>query len=1424
MSELHHAPSPTPAAEDMPHSEFMKDGKLKIVIAGLDQNVRQQAVEAAHERLNKETNERGFVKGFIKGRIWKGNLAREYYLAKYQRQAEGEILENDNLLQHEERSDEAARAATTLRFASEFEDEVIHEGETRKSIESDDSPEAEEIKTKTKDLIRLYAVGQLDDDSFEEEKRRTMTMLAENGMSKKYIGEGLIYADNLLQIAQNVKAAVDHGKGMEDILENAEFVVGEARLGARTESRLTGTERIMKKLEGKAFVHEATVATAVSIAYSIGGWAAKSAIGAVGKLAIPGIGAGVVAAARENRMIKEERALHMREMAEGKEFNAKAPGNKRREQLEESRYESKSAKDLTDQLGVLYDDEGNLRIEGDKTRFDEAMAMVAEIQARIKISDRDKLDLISFSGVESIETERLNLDLALAKAKVDLRHLIKGSSDTELTALGMQPADINRLKSEDKDVVSFVLDSRVDATEGVLGGEIKESDRVFNKLRAKRLAVAFAKGTVLGVTLGLGTQELMALGSDNTTGLLEQVFAGSQQGDATHETLLASVFGGGSSGAEHLSGLHGAPVELSDGAKLTLPAEFQSPQIIDGKLNIMGADGSSLPALHDLPLNPDGTLSPQAIEALNSNGFHLSTMHDVVNHSVTTPETVSAEQFHAAHQNLATHVTRDFWHDNGTPRVFEGRELQLDLKYDSNGDIIFDASRMHLSEEQLRHLQMAVSDTRADQHQPFMFKFDSNGHAPVDKELQGMFHKGPNGQPVFDGKYAEASEVAGVDQNGVTHIRPFATVVGEGKSSFTDMVTHTEPQPVTSYTVEYGTPEVDRIVDVPPVLPWYPRRGLGAIEPAEAPDPDPETPIILPTPEEERRDSYYLSSYFETSEEQRDQLRQRMSPRLQGDASAELNEQEELQWYWDQQEQEHKDKITTLADDLGEMKDTVDIVAAIPVAGHQEAGNIYRTLSAYKEQSLDNDHFEIVLYVNNPETDKDGNPTSSQDTIDEIERFMRDNPDMPVKYFHQTLPRDEAKIGPIRKTLSDVVLKRGMDRGSRPDRDLIIVSNDADTTALSKVYLENFRDRLYNNPDLDAMVGQLDWDNEAYLYYPEVHVATRLFLYQNIMWRLRGGTPPTSGATTAVRLKNMAAVGGYDMSSSVGEDTTLGFALQAARHGTDKQAIGYGGNAQSRLQTSARRAIYTLEAHGDAPINQWSYEFGADDDAVRRLIMSRTEVPDYDDPAVQKDVMSRVEDMVNKTLGVYWGGDTGASGGSQGINAVGDDSRTVIERSLGYCGLEYEWAPDGRSIRVTGANRMFDGLKAFAEKAGKVPTPGTPPPPPTPPATPPPSTSRPIPSSAGSLDRLNSQDRRAVQDRLDSINAGATATAYLGSTHNYSGPMRLIERSPRGEYIFGTVDPATGGVDNTDQVILSEQEMADVLIDGMVSVPPAITR
>ncbi len=383
---------------------------------------------------------------------------------------------------------------------------------------------------------------------------------------------------------------------------------------------------------------------------------------------------------------------------------------------------------------------------------------------------------------------------------------------------------------------------------------------------------------------------------------------------------------------------------------------------------------------------------------------------------------------------------------------------------------------------------------------------------------------------------------------------------------------------------------------------------------------------------------------------------------------------------------------------------------------------IFTTLSTYVNQSLARDRFEILLYVNHPVTDPNGNPTSAQETLDEIARFRADYPDMPIKVMYEELPRSEAKIGLIRKYLNDAIIKRSLDRTVQPDHEIMIVSNDADTIAVSDIYLENFLERFKANPNLDAMLGQLDWDNEAFLRYPELHVGTRLFLYQNIMFRRVGGLQHSSGGNFSMRMKNFAAIGGYNPDATLGEDSELGQALHAARHGSEtKNAIGFGGNAQSRLETSARRAIYVFETFQDAPLNQWSHSFSADDDAVRKLEIARP-VPDITNAATRAQIVTSTENVINRTIESIGATNTTGAASSSGSTPAQPLNLQVLERSISLCGIDFLWNPDGKSIRITNADRLFKGIETFRKRHARGGARG--------PSTyrPPRSTSSPIPS------------------------------------------------------------------------------------------------
>jgi hypothetical protein len=1316
----------------IPHEAYHERGRLKIVIAGLDQNVRAQAVEAANAALNEQTTQRGF-KGFLK-RVWHGSIAREHYLGKYRREATREIEESGNLLHHQGVVDDETKTQVTMRFAHEY-DAVLHRqaGEHRTLVldtNEDGTPNEQgtALKEHIFDLIERYSRGEFASDTdFEEEKRRMMTAMVQQGLAQDHIGRGMLYADNLLQIAQNVNAMAAQRRlagendSVREILRNADLVMGEARTGARTEIKESRVERITSRLTTLPWVNESTVASAVTIAYSAAGWATRSAAGALSTAILaPGAAAGVWAGLRERRALNEERTQHARDMAQGKFEGQELTG--RRAKLEQTRYETKSALDLRSQLGILYDDEGVLRLDPtDRDRFQEALAMISEVEARIHMSDRDRIDLISYSNVESVERERFDLDLSLAKAKVDLRHFIEDASDDELQALlggNVTPEMMARIRAADTDSLDFVMNPPLEGVTGLLQGQMAEfdqevtaKDRVFRKLRRREVTKAVLVGTVIGMTIGTAVQEGMAVAIDDRQGVIESGLG--WDNDASSQTMVESLrqdgLGIGRSDWEDFSEFVRDPMAYNnnevttvssiDGETIQLVADTSSIKLPDGftmeqhgqEFIVKGPNGFQV---DHLALTKDGTLTAPSIDALNRNGLHLLENHDLVSNETQVEDKVTAKEFLKNHDDLATKVTRDFWYDNDTSMYWENgvhkgadyNELGLwNPEYEKGGNISISTN---LSNKGSWHgnnrahwqrlategkLQIALSLTQGTQSEVFFVPIDADGKAVIGKDspLYSLFGE-RGGHPDFNGRYTEIVEVHDVDKDGVTHIRPIATDIGPGHKNFTDFVSTTETRLVSDYALEYTGPPDD--VLIPPIIPLRARRGLE----------QPRQPFNNPN---------YLSSYFDIDPATRQEYLDRMSPRLRegSNPDVELDEREEAEWYWNNQTPEHQAIVTSLAEQITAMHPTTEIVVAMPVAGHQEGDNIYRTLSAYLDQSLDRERFELVLYVNHPVTDPSGRPTSAQQTLDEITRFQRDHPDFPVQVMYERLERSDATIGNIRKRLNDAIIKRSLDRTETPGQDLIVVSNDADTIQMSNIYLENFINKYRANPNVDAMLGQLDWDNDAFIRYPELHVATRLFLYHDIIERRAGGNIGSSGANFSMKMKNYAAVGGYASNSRVGEDVELGRALKAARHGGTREAVGYAGNAASRLETSARRAAYVYETFNDAPYNQWSYSFSADDDAVRAFTVSGP-APDLSDPRVRTEIISRTESLINRTLPSLRTGQGGSL--ATGISAK---EREFIERTLHFCGLQFEWR-DNKSIHITDASAMLQGIAAFAER------------------------------------------------------------------------------------------------------------------------------
>jgi hypothetical protein len=828
-------PSPS-NSELLPHGEYLHEGRLKIVIAGLDKNVRAHAMEAANQRLSDKLGENGF-KGFL-NKIWHGGFAREHYLLKYAKEAKADIVESDNLFENEGLSAEEYKVATTLRFAHEY-DGLVHEevGEHRHVVDrnEDGSVDVEgyELKHHLFDLVSQYAAGEFDgptpDDTernFNEEASRLITELIERGViSKDHVGEARVRLDNLYQVSQNVRVMVDHGVGLDEIAHNTDIVLGEAKVGARTEADTTRAERMVEKLSGKAWINEGTVIPAVTIAMSTANFAAKAgasaAVAAVAGIAVPGALAGVWAGMRESARSKRELTELKRGIETGKIENPESSI-------------MRSAESLIDQLGVLYDDNGELRISDEDSMYG-VLATIAECDSRIYLTNVSE-PLIS----DASEMDRYDLYVALAKAKSDVADFIQMSSDSQLRQLGYDDVAIAELRQSD-DLVDAILAPYIDAEDGVLSKEITSNARLERKAHLKRVGLAALQGSALGIFAGGVSQELYSLMNDEIQGVVEGRL--NANSDA-RQTFYQNFMGRGEGSHEAFADLTNSNRTESIGSRVNIQLPEGFSFVREGDVaTVTGLDGFRV---ENLSLTEDGHFTPAAEQALASKGLNLIRFEDISPVNVEKETVVSAREFLDNHQDNVTKVTRDFWYTNAIEGRADGAELGISqVRVDADGNYVVDLSGMgeksftsNGQEVDWRQaasegkLSLVLSASSGSQSEAIMLDIDPSGPVVVDKDsfAASMFSQ-HDGEAAIKGKFLEVVEVAGQDEDGVTHIRPLATAVGEGADVFQDKLQVVENVQSTLYSAEYTAPEGNASqVAIPYVLPvsmtgWQPSLG-----------------------------------------------------------------------------------------------------------------------------------------------------------------------------------------------------------------------------------------------------------------------------------------------------------------------------------------------------------------------------------------------------------------------------------------------------------------------------------------------------------------------------------------------------------------------------------------------------------------------
>ncbi|MEN9582503.1 MAG: hypothetical protein RL641_457 [Candidatus Parcubacteria bacterium] len=466
---------PAAPKEEEKKDEYKRPEKFNVAIVDVSDSIETQARDVAEARMARDKGELTGVSGWFK-KVFKHNLGREVYRQTEINKARKEIMDTDNLYAGEGADKQVymdAKEAVVGRFMEDYKEAVHEDAGEKKGKLGQENSEDVATKKEIETLIKSFASGKIDQAVFLQEKDQILESVRQS--KAEYFDSGKKYADNLLQVAEHIKANIAHYEGLEKLDLNLDVVIGRARTGARTEAQFNAVDRLVEKFsqrtggKGTALINEATVGLAGGIAMSI----LNKTVPAFAKSkllqwmtfgATTAIAAGT-AAYKEGYRLSDERKQHAREMAKG---DVSEPGAKRREEMENYRYLTKSSEYILKSLS-FEKEKGDVA----KDKIQTSLLGLIDLEARIKLSDSRKIDLIGYSDSTKIEKERWDLDIARAKAKVELRKLaVEGKVDTK----GLD---------FDKHLESLVQ-TQINGLR--FGGEgIDQKDQAFKKMRSRKM-------------------------------------------------------------------------------------------------------------------------------------------------------------------------------------------------------------------------------------------------------------------------------------------------------------------------------------------------------------------------------------------------------------------------------------------------------------------------------------------------------------------------------------------------------------------------------------------------------------------------------------------------------------------------------------------------------------------------------------------------------------------------------------------------------------------------------------------------------------------------------------------------------------------------------------------------------------------------
>lgn len=1191
MSETAPAGPVLPAetlAADVTDEELKQ--RLQIQTADMSHGVVEAARDHAAERLHRQTTGEvegrnrfvRFVKRMKRG-IWDANLKRDYTVLTEQVEGRRQITREGNIhALHGGTQEDHDRTASAVieRVTSGF----VRSNETQQEMSQVRNGNA--LQTGLNQLVKEFAEGKIELDVLVEKKNRLVNRFG-HGLRENERMKGLLLADNVVDVARNARAAANHGIGMDRIEAALSARHADVRMGARTEVRRNAAERATEWLYRRkrgTLVNETTIVAAVTATMAISKFAVRKGTSLAGNvtrgvtLGLVNVGTGAAAAVRESLHIKQDRETHMREMALGGGDELSAAG-KRREELEETRYNTVSVVQLMQELEQARDTAGN-----DATDLQAALAIIAHARSRVEFSDEHCVDLIQYSNRLAVETERKDLDNRIAEARKAVQDALNTADTATLTAAGIDPLD---KKARD---VEHVVTQESSVVLEEINGNVTERDKVFRKLQVKSALKAAGAAMVTGDILGMVTQEIQGAVSSSDQGLFEK------NTGQEHRTMLAGIF----RHDEHATGGTGPnPDHMTIVDKHTgfVPPEGYSVHQVEGKWELVDANNHVVD--NDITFDSDGHLSEASQHALSEKGFHIDAHSESVQDPTPVAENkpvhLTPSEYVKAHPHEFTHMHRTDWMANNTA-YSDGNENRLDwggvngTGVDEHGNYVLSVARMTpdgsfeggLSENarQLIHegkLRVALSMTEGTQTHVVMVSVDQHGNAIIGKDsfaARAMFNR-HGGQLHFTGAYAEAVALGDKQPNGTQNVHVLATVIGENHVNHDAL---TNPQPAIKPTsheqiiTTLTAPGEAAPVDMPPVIPVRSRSGLEYVEGESG-----QGGSSNPEGSAENPYSAYGAPGGESLKERYDRWRSERSPRLRSNPNVDLNTGEELQWYRDEQVkrrgQEYIDEIDgniAGSEVLRNIGDETKALVCIPVAAANESENIYKTLSLYAQQPVEAQEATVILMNLNWKQELESDPDAMakiKKTHDEIERARADFPSLRLATFDKVwTPEfitertdDEGRVrmyGEVVKVLYDtaaLAVGQGVREGRRDSAsEAILVTNDADALGMSRNYLGRYIDTMEADPTIDAFTGAIRWGTAEYVDYPGYGLVSGIYSVFNITTQRRGSnkmTISTIGPNSAFRVSAYAAVGGCEDTKrqGAGADWMLGHRIIASR-------------------------------------------------------------------------------------------------------------------------------------------------------------------------------------------------------------------------------------------------------------------------------------